>query len=270
MTKDPVQRVRKAPASARLSPYGKKATPLHLPTTVTQQFTPAELEEKKRLRQERYDDLLQCARSGDASSLLILPSADPSDDPMAKVHLPLSVKLEYLDIYHYLQSRQGDFLPKLSYSNFGSLIGCHLPKTTLSRMLRDETQLRAANKAMSEGSHSLEDCKHDKLDQGLHRCLEAPEQQNTLVDAKAIKKAEETPNPPVEDDDDLTEEEWQVGMRYLRSLAGGHDVFSAAGLKEIYERTKGGNEHMLKIRQSIKELVHIARRRKMYILRSYQ
>ncbi|KAF9557255.1 hypothetical protein EC968_007715, partial [Mortierella alpina] len=80
------------------------------------------MKEINSVRRERYEALLKCARSGDKSTYIMFPSADIFEVPMAKVCPTLSVKLEYLDIYHYLKSRQDELRIKISKSNFGFLI----------------------------------------------------------------------------------------------------------------------------------------------------
>jgi hypothetical protein len=109
--------------------------------------------------------------------------------PMVKVCTTLSVKLEYLDIYHYLKSRQHHLRHKISHNNFGLLIGCHIPKTTLSRMLQDEEKLRAASKLLPQDASYIVNRRHDKLEHVLNRWLEDQRKQNTPVSAKMIKKA---------------------------------------------------------------------------------
>ncbi|KAF9959066.1 hypothetical protein BGZ70_008987, partial [Mortierella alpina] len=135
-------------ASTKPKSLGNKPTPLLLPIISTKHYTQVQLREQTRLRLQRYDDLLKCARSGDMRTHMMIPDADGFEVPMAKVCLPLSVKIELLDIYHYLKARQGHLSRKVSQSSFGFLIGCHVPKSTLSTMLRCEAKLRAASKAL--------------------------------------------------------------------------------------------------------------------------
>ncbi|KAI1285624.1 hypothetical protein EDD11_000792, partial [Mortierella claussenii] len=189
MPKESFRRSQKNPALAKVKVQSKKATPLRLPTTSTKRYTQAELDDIARIRRQRYDDLLECARSGDMSSHLVFPRADVFEAPMAKVCPSLSVKIEFLDIYHYLQARQADIRHKISYNNFGSLIGCHLPSSTLCRMLKEEDKLRAASKVLPEGAYYIVNRKNVMLEQVLYRWLDEQRKQNIPVNGKMIKQA---------------------------------------------------------------------------------
>ncbi|KAG9319209.1 hypothetical protein KVV02_005517, partial [Mortierella alpina] len=122
----------------------------------------AELKEINRICRQRYEDLLECARSSDTLSPITFLSADMFEIPMAKVCTTLSVKREFLDIFHYLKSHQEDFLHKISHCNFGRLIGCHIRRPHF---------------------------RHYKLEQVLNSWLEEQRKQSTPVSAKTIKKA---------------------------------------------------------------------------------
>lgn len=108
---------------------------------------------------------------------------------MVKVCSTLQEKIEYLDLYHYLKARQHDVRHKISYHNFGSLIGGHLPASTLCRMLKEEDKLRAGAKALPDGAHYIVNRKLVVLEQVVCRWLEDQRKQNTPVNGKMIKKA---------------------------------------------------------------------------------
>ncbi|KAF9574617.1 hypothetical protein EC968_006032 [Mortierella alpina] len=149
MAKLPAQRRRKVSVSAKPKTPSNDP-PLLLPTTSTELYTPTQMEEMTRVRRRRYKDLLQCARSGDMESHFLFPPAKRVQEPTTKVRLSLSVKIELLDIYHYLKLRQDHVRQKVSLSTFGPMIGCYLPKSTLSEMLRSEAKLRAAAEMVPE------------------------------------------------------------------------------------------------------------------------
>ncbi|CAO3574113.1 unnamed protein product [Mortierella alpina] len=147
MAKLPVRRSRKLQASVRSKSLSNKPTPLLLPIISTKHYTEYQLREQTRSRLQRYEDLLRSARSGETISLMMVPDANGFEVPKAKVCLHLSVKLELLDIYHHLKPNQRAIARKVSPSSFGLIIGCHVPKSTLSTMLRCEAELRAASEA---------------------------------------------------------------------------------------------------------------------------
>ncbi|KAG0247453.1 hypothetical protein BGZ95_008666, partial [Linnemannia exigua] len=61
---------------------------------------------------------------------------------MARTCVTLSNKIELLDIYHYLASRQNDLPGPITLRNFGKMIGVKLPFTTLQGWLKNEKTIR--------------------------------------------------------------------------------------------------------------------------------
>ena len=89
-------------------------------------------------------DFLECARRKDKSAELILPHKDLFEIPMTKAVVSLKVKVEMLDIYHFLQERykHGHFHRKVNTSSFSLLIACHRPKSMMNGLLEQEAVLR--------------------------------------------------------------------------------------------------------------------------------
>ncbi|KAF9080435.1 hypothetical protein BGX29_005320, partial [Mortierella sp. GBA35] len=114
-------------------------------------YTKAQLEGFFDLRVRRYEDLLQCARTDAAHCMLLKPDPGVYAISMARTCYTLRVKLELIDIFHYLQKHITKALTKdptktrttVSYRNFGHNIGMNIPHSTLQDILRNETKIRA-------------------------------------------------------------------------------------------------------------------------------
>ncbi|KAF9402886.1 hypothetical protein BGZ76_007233, partial [Entomortierella beljakovae] len=133
------------------------------------------------LRERRYEDLLDSARCDDMSAMFLFPSHDQFEIPMAKVSQNLATKVELLDIYHYLSKRKQDLPRKLSYSSFGTLIGYHIPRSTLSSLLKREDEIRNASKVLPENAHYIVSKKNREVEEVLYRWLSEQRKLNIPV-----------------------------------------------------------------------------------------
>ncbi|KAF8928451.1 hypothetical protein BGZ58_009628 [Dissophora ornata] len=109
--------------------------------------------------------------------------------PMAKVALPIRVKVEILDIYHYIKSQQVDIRHRVTLTNFGPSIGIRLPTTTLFNILRQEEDLRKAVEVLPEGAHYVVNRKNEMVEEVLLRWIESQRNQRVPVNGKMIKQA---------------------------------------------------------------------------------
>jgi len=170
----------------------KQTSAPYLLQPATKKFTQAELTSAKTLRAQRYQDLLKCAREKVLTAGIVLPNQDLFAILMAKVVAELETKVELLDIYHYLVARQdlfGEFKMKVSYANFGQMIGCHLPKTTLCRWLAEEEVIRKAAKDRPPGTCYIVNRKYVQVEEVLYRWINSQREQCTPVNGKMIKEA---------------------------------------------------------------------------------
>jgi len=177
------------------------------------------------------------------SAALVLPTKDLFEVRMVKVCETIKAKVELLDIYHYLGKRQDDLPFKLSKSNFGHLIGFHIPRTTLSSWLSREKEYRRECNKYPEGAQYIIDRKNCKVEQVLYHWLEDQRKQNIPVNGKMIKEAAKvtyTVLADIQDDSDLTamdaapsfsaswfdafKERYRVSYCQLRGEAGSVDL----------------------------------------------
>lgn len=152
-------------------------------------YTKTELEERKDEWQRRYQDLLLCARRGDVDSMLVFPKSKEFELPMVKNCEPVHVKVELLDIYHYLVSRQDDLNQRVTYRSFGPMIGVNLPNQTLSNWIKNESRYRASVLNLPKDACYIIETKNAKVETVLVRWLENQRAQNIPVSAKMIKGA---------------------------------------------------------------------------------
>ena len=105
-------------------------------------YTKRELEEINTLRRLRYNDLLNSARDDDMAALIVFPTIDKFEIPLARVSRSLRAQVELLDIYHYLEKRKEN-VPffQLTLRSFGPALGINLPKSTFELMLKREDEV---------------------------------------------------------------------------------------------------------------------------------
>ena len=167
----------------------QKPISLHPPTVNDKKYTRSELKNISRIRQQRYNDLLECARLDDRNVPLLLPTAGQFKVPMVRVSQTLATQVELLDIYYYLKKRQADLPRKLSRDTFGSMIGFDLPGSTLGDMIKREVAIRAAAKKYPLNAHYIVNRKHVLIEDVLYRWLQEQREENIPVNGKMIKHA---------------------------------------------------------------------------------
>ncbi|KAF9177376.1 hypothetical protein BGZ51_008819, partial [Haplosporangium sp. Z 767] len=106
---------------------------------------------------------------------------------MAKVSHSLEQQVELLDIYHFLHGRKENLPMKLARSSFGPMIGVHLPRATVDRMLKREDELHAAANASPTGTHYIARRKNVLIEKVLNQWLHIQRKQNVSVNNKMIK-----------------------------------------------------------------------------------
>jgi len=170
---------------------------LHKPTFLAARnpnvvkLTQADLKYAQQLREQRYLDLLTCARNNDMNATIIFPGNDKYQIEMKKTVNTLAVKIELLDIYRYLEARQGagSLQCKLTTGNFGQLIGCHIPRTSVFDMLSCEVTLRRAAEEFPTGACYIVKRKNSKIEQVLLEWISKQRDDQTPVNGRMIKRA---------------------------------------------------------------------------------
>jgi hypothetical protein len=146
---DKTSKKKKTKPTSTSGPYTTLQLPLSNEKSAT--YTKAQLEAFFDLRVRRYEDLLQCARTNATHCMLLKPDPGLYAISMARNCYTLRVKLELLDIFHYLQKHLTKSLAKgptktkstVSYRNFGHNIGMDIPHSTLQGFLKNEDKIRA-------------------------------------------------------------------------------------------------------------------------------
>ncbi|KAF9079857.1 hypothetical protein BGX29_005886, partial [Mortierella sp. GBA35] len=90
------------------------------------------------------------------AALIVFPTVDKFEIPLARVSRSLRTQVELLDIYHYLEKRKEN-VPffQLTLRSFGPALGINLPKSTFELMLKREDELRAAAKTLPDDAHYI-------------------------------------------------------------------------------------------------------------------
>ncbi|KAF8930760.1 hypothetical protein BGZ47_000398, partial [Haplosporangium gracile] len=113
-------------------------------------YTKADLESFHDLRVRRYDDLLHCARTNATHCSLLMSDLGIYAISMARTCYTLRVKLELIDIFHYLRKRLTQPLVKdktqtktsVTFRNFGHNIGIDIPHSTMHGFINNESRIR--------------------------------------------------------------------------------------------------------------------------------
>ena len=155
----------------------------------SKKFSKAELLANEKNNGTRWKQLLLCARANDSKPFLVLPTLGETHIPMIKVQLTLTEKVELLDIYHYLRSRQRDIRQKITRTTFGPLIGIELPRTTLVDILKREADYRAAVKIFPPDSKNIMHRKHIELELLIVEWIEEQKTKNVPVSGRMIRRA---------------------------------------------------------------------------------
>ncbi|KAF9160458.1 hypothetical protein DFQ26_005495, partial [Actinomortierella ambigua] len=142
------------------TPFKKKSLSVSpctslFPRIIGKKYTIAQLKERNAAWDKRYKDLLTCARTDDCNAALVLPEFKEYELLMVKSCQPVHVKVELLDIYHYLKKRQRHIQTKVTYQSFGPMIGVSLPKQTFSNWIRNEGAYRNAALSVSKDARYI-------------------------------------------------------------------------------------------------------------------
>ncbi|KAF9079350.1 hypothetical protein BGX23_004324, partial [Mortierella sp. AD031] len=164
-------------------------TPPLLTSKQDKAYTKQELEEIIARRRLRYNDLLTSARKDDKAAIIVFPTADQFEIPMARVSHSLQTQVELLDIYHYLERRKENLPIALSPGTFGLALGIKLSHRTCYNMLKREDELRDAAKTLPEGAHYIVKRKGLMIEQVLLYWLHDQRKKNVPVTGKMLKEA---------------------------------------------------------------------------------
>lgn len=142
MPKSKVKRVHRSIAEEMKTRARKQGSdPSLLASKKDKTYTKRELEEINARRRLRYHDLLTSARNDDKAAIIVFPTADQFEIPMARTSHSLKTRVEVLDIYHYLERRKEDFPITLSPNTFGLALGIKLSRRACYRMLKREDEV---------------------------------------------------------------------------------------------------------------------------------
>jgi hypothetical protein len=171
-------------------------------------YTQTDLKAAEQVREQRYQDLLACARKDDRSAVIIFPGQNRFEIPMKRVVNKISVKLELVEIYQYLQRRweQGTLPTKITKGNFGQLIGCHIPRSTMAGLLNNLGDLRKASEIFPDDACYMVKSKNSELEQVLVEWIKEQRDLHVPVTGRAIKKAASVTFLVLTDADDLEDE----------------------------------------------------------------
>ncbi|KAF9085263.1 hypothetical protein BGX27_003509, partial [Mortierella sp. AM989] len=154
-------------------------------------YTIKELHERNHEWARRYQELLDCARRNDVSAVLVLPTIKEFEVSMARNCVTLSNKVELLDIYHYLVSRQSDLLEPVTLRSFGKMIGIKLPFSTLRDWLKTEITVRKNAVELPEDACYMVKRKNERLETVLVKWMEKQRKECLPVSGKMFRAAAE-------------------------------------------------------------------------------
>jgi hypothetical protein len=137
---------------AKIQAQKQKSTPSLLTSKKEKTLTKKQLEDIHALRQLRYNDLLNCARSDDMAVCIVFPTADRFELPLKRIYRSLEDQVELLDIFHYLEKRKENLSFALTRDNFGPALGIDLPRSTLYKMLQREDEVCPHNRPLRTAS----------------------------------------------------------------------------------------------------------------------
>jgi hypothetical protein len=116
-------------------------------------YTKTDLKSLEQKRYERYQMLLDSARSNDMESTLVLPQRNKFEIGMVRKSITIHKKLEFIDIYDYLVLRQKDIQNKVSFASFGGFVGYDIPKSTMHGIYRRREEYRKLAKELPEDAY---------------------------------------------------------------------------------------------------------------------
>ncbi|KAG0336388.1 hypothetical protein BG004_008076 [Podila humilis] len=188
-------------------------------TAKKKKYTQKEIAERNTEWERRYQNLLLLARRGDVDSMLILPRIKEYELRMVKSSTPLQMKIELLDIYHYLVRRQDQLNQRVTYRNFGSFVGLDLPNQTLSNWLQHEERYRAKAMKLPKNACYIIETKQKQ-----------PRVESELAGSSLHQEDAEEQQEEDEQEEDQEEEETFEYSPYNNN--GGHDERCSSPLKE--------------------------------------
>ncbi|KAG0274622.1 hypothetical protein BGZ96_004174 [Linnemannia gamsii] len=131
------------------------------------------------------------ARRNDVSAVLVLPTVKEFEISMTRNCVTLLNKVEFLDIYHYLVSRQSDLPETLTSRSFGKMIGVKLPFMTLRDCLKGEKAIRDKAVELPEDACYMVKRKNEQLETVLVKWMGKQRSECLPVSGKMFRTAAE-------------------------------------------------------------------------------
>jgi len=190
-----VSKKKKNKATSTSGPYTPSQLPLKDDMKVN--YTKAQLESFYDLRVRRYEDLLHCARTNAPHCLLLMPDPGVYAISMARTCYTLRIKLELVDIFHYLQKHLTKPLVKdknrtkstITYRNFGLNMGIDIAHSTVYDFIRKEETIRKLADQLPLDAKYMTNRKNRMVEEVLYLWLQNQRSRQIPVNGKMIMEA---------------------------------------------------------------------------------